>query len=84
MVDDILEAQKIKDQEAKNIAKIRKAQISHEKAEEEKRQKNVEHHRKINNGIVTALMTFNMAETTARMLVGAIAKGQIANVFIKY
>jgi len=53
-------------------------------AEEEKRQKNVAHQKRINNEAVESFMALMVEETTARALVMAIAKGQIANVFIKY
>ena len=80
----MIEAQAKKDQDAAKLLEIQKSMEALEKAEEEKRQKNVAHQKKINNGIATALMAFEMNESTARMLVGAIAKGEVANVFIKY
>lgn len=55
-----------------------------EKAEEEKRQKNVAHQKRINNEAVESLRAIRVNEELAIGIIKAIAKGQIANVFIKY
>jgi len=80
----MIEAQAKKDREAAEALRIEQVRIAAEKEAEEKRQKNVAYQKKINNNIVFALMAFDMNESTARILVGAIAKGRISNVFIKY
>jgi len=73
-----------KEMEAEVALMNERARIAAEKAEEEKRQKNVAHQKKINNEAVSSFMALMVEETTARALVSAIAKCQIANVFIKY
>jgi hypothetical protein len=54
------------------------------KVQAEKRQKNVAHQKRINSHAIAALTHFGVDIITATKIIEAIAKGQIANVFIKY
>ena len=56
-----------------------------EKAEEEKRQKNVAHQKMINREAMASLLHIaGIDESKAKAIIMAIANGKIANVFIKY
>jgi hypothetical protein len=80
----MIEAQAKKDREADELAAKEKARIDAEKAEEEKRQKNVAHQKKINNEALNSLVNIDINLADAKRIVEAIIKGKIANVFIQY
>ena len=81
----MIEAQAKKDREAAELAAKEQARIAAEKAEEEKRQKNVAHQKKINNEAYASLQRIpGVDDIVAEKIVKAIAKGQVANVFIRY
>ena len=55
-----------------------------EKAIEEKRAANKAHQKKINNEILSGLVTLGCSEQTGQDIIKAIVKGQIKNISINY
>lgn len=80
----LIEIQEKKDHEASELKAKELVRIAAEKAEEEKRQKNVAHQKKVNNESLNALVAIDINLADAKRIIKAIIKGQIANVFIKY
>lgn len=80
----MIAAQAKKDQEASDAAAKEQARIEAEKAEEEKRKKNVAHQKRVNNEAIDSLLALGFSQPDARLIVEAIINRKIANVFIKY
>ena len=81
----MIEAQAKKDRDAAKLLEIQKSMEALEKAEEEKRQKDAAHQKKINNEAWASLQHIaGVGDTLAEKIVKAIAQGRVANVFIKY
>lgn len=81
----MIEVHAKKDREAAELAAKEQARIAAEKAEEKERQENVAHQKRVNNEAIGCLIqSAGVDEPVAKRVLVAIAKGQIANVFIRY